>query len=418
MELFNKYKIEKEIQELPNGFLNILLDVAISININSIAIVGGIVRDIITKSKNKDYQIIFNDIDIIIEGDTSKYVKELQKILGSDRVEIIRNSTTYKTSEIIINGIKVDIASAREEIYPIPGENPIVESSTIKNDLKRRDFNINAMAIEIKENKLIDLFNGVDAISNMKIDFLHEFSVIEDPTRIIRASRYSAKLSFNLSNKALRQIQNTINSWPWSWHIGDDPNLAPSALSIRLKMELDLLFKSKDWESALKNLQEWGGLNIIDSKLQNHQSLFERILTAKNSNIDPLTAFVYEAENPLYLSERLQLSQHQKEIILGALKLKESLESIKANQLYKNWSPSKWTGILEEFNANDSSFILEICRKNLFKEYLSAWLYKWKKIKSPITGDDLIAKGWKPGEDLGIEIKRQRMKLIDEQNIN
>ena len=418
MELFNKYKIEKEIQELPNGFLNILLDVAISININSIAIVGGIVRDIITKSKNKDYQIIFNDIDIIIEGDTSKYVKELQKILGSDRVEIIRNSTTYKTSEIIINGIKVDIASAREEIYPIPGENPIVESSTIKNDLKRRDFNINAMAIALKENKLIDLFNGVDAISNMKIDFLHEFSVIEDPTRIIRASRYSAKLSFNLSNKALRQIQNTINSWPWSWHIGDDPNLAPSALSIRLKMELDLLFKSKDWESALKNLQEWGGLNIIDSKLQNHQSLFERILTAKNSNIDPLTAFVYEAENPLYLSERLQLSQHQKEIILGALKLKESLESIKANQLYKNWSPSKWTGILEEFNANDSSFILEICRKNLFKEYLSAWLYKWKKIKSPITGDDLIAKGWKPGEDLGIEIKRQRMKLIDEQNIN
>ena len=417
MELFNKSKIEKEIKELPSGILTILLDVAISVNINSIAIVGGIVRDLITKSKHKDYEINFNDLDLIIEGEAKKYVKELQKILGPDRVKIIRNNTNYKTSEITINGIKVDIASAREETYPIPGENPIVESSTIKNDLIRRDLNINAMAIELKENKLVDLFSGSDAISNMRIDFLHESSILEDPTRIIRASRYSAKLGFNLSKTALNQIKNTINSWPWNWHIGDKPDLAPSALSIRLKMELELLFKSKEWKNALKNLQEWGGLTIIDSKLQNNKSLFERISIAKKSNIDPLTAFVYEAENPLYLAERLQLSQQQKEIIKGAYKLNQYLNQIKATQLYKDWSPSKWTNVLEEIDANESSFILEICRKNTFKKYLSSWLYNWKNIDPPIKGDDLIDKGWESGPELGLEIKRQRMKLIDEQNI-
>ena len=417
MELFDKSKIEKDIRELPSGILKILLDAAVSLNINSIAIVGGVVRDLITKSKNKDFEIIFNDLDLIIEGETSIYVKELQKILGQERVKVIRNNTSYKTSEIIINGLKVDIASAREETYPTPGENPIVQLSTIKKDLIRRDFDINAMAIELKDNKLIDLFSGSDAIENMKMDFLHKSSVLDDPTRVIRASRYSAKLDFDLSNQALKQIKDTINLWPWNWHIGDNTDLAPSALSIRLKMELELLLKSKYWMNALKNLKDYGGLIIVDSKLQNDQRLIEKILIAKKSNIEPLTALVYESKNPIYLARRLHLNQHQKEIIEGACRLNKYLKNITANDLYKKWSPSKWTIFLEEINANEFSFLLEICRESPIKEYLKSWLFKWKYIKSPIKGDDLIAKGWAPGPEIGIEIKRQRMKLIDKEII-
>jgi len=414
MELFDKSTIEKEIKELPSGILNVILDAAVSVNITSIAIVGGVVRDLITKSKHQDYEIIFNDLDLIIEGETSTYIKELKKVLGAERVKVIRDNRNYKTSEVIINGIKVDIASARKETYPIPGENPIVELSTIKKDLIRRDFNINAMAIELKDNRLIDLFSGTNAINNMKIDFLHESSVLEDPTRIIRASRYSAKLDFNLSNKALKQIKDTINLWPWNWHIGDNTDLAPSALSIRLKMELELLLEDKYWKNALKNLQVCGGLKIVDSKLQNDQRLIEKIFIAKKSHIEPLTALVYESKSPIYLARRLQLNQQQKEIIEGACRLNKYLKNITTNHLYKTWSPSKWTTTLEEINANESSFILEICRENPLKEYLSYWLFNWKNIKSPITGDDLIAKGWAPGPEIGIEIKRQRMKLIDE----
>jgi len=417
MQLFDNYKIEKEIGELPNGIITHLLDAAVSININSIAIVGGIVRDLIIKSKTKDYEIIFNDLDLIIEGETSTYIKELQKILGPERVKVIRNNTTYKTSEITINGIKVDIASAREETYPIPGENPIVKSSTIKNDLIRRDFNINAMAIRLKDNMLIDSFSGLDAICSKKMDFLHESSVLEDPTRIIRASRYSAKLDFSLSNQAIRQIKDTINIWPWNWHIGDNPDLAPSALSIRLKMELELLLKSDYWKNALKNLQDWGGLKILDSKLQNDQRIIEKIFIANKSKIEPLTALVYESKNPISLSNRLQLDQKQKEVIEGACKLNKYLKNLIANDLYKNWSPSKWTIFLEKINANESSFILEICKDNPLKEYLKSWLYNWKYIESPIKGDDLLAKGWATGPEIGIEIKRQRMKLIDEKNL-
>ena len=308
MELFDKSTIEKEIKELPSGILTIILEAACSVNITSIAIVGGVVRDLIKKSKNQDYEIIFNDLDLIIEGETSTYIKELQKVLGAERVKVIRDNRNYKTSEVIINGIKVDIASARKETYPIPGENPIVELSTIKKDLIRRDFNINAMAIELKDNRLIDLFSGSDAIENMKMDFLHKSSVLDDPTRVIRASRYSAKLDFDLSNQALKQIKDTINLWPWNWHIGDNTDLAPSALSIRLKMELELLLEDKYWKNALKNLQVCGGLKIVDSKLQNDQRLIEKIFIAKKSNIEALTAFVYESKSPIYLAKRLHLN--------------------------------------------------------------------------------------------------------------
>ena len=417
MELFDKSTIEKEIKELPSGILTILFDTAISVDITSIAIVGGIVRDLITKSKNQDYEIIFNDLDLIIEGDTSTYIQELQKVLGAEKVKVIRDNKTYKTSEVIINGIKVDIATAREETYPIPGENPIVELSTIKKDLLRRDFNINAMAIELKDNRLIDLFSGLESIENTEIDFLHQSSVLEDTTRIIRASRYSAKLDFHISNQALKQIKDTINSWPWDWHIGDNNDLAPSALSIRLKMELELLLKSKCWKNALKNLQACEGLKIIDSKLHNDQRLIEKIFIAKRSNIEPLTAFVYESKNPISLANRLHLNQQQKEIIEGAVRLNKYLKNITVNDLYKNWSPSKWTTNLEEINADESSFIIEICRENPLKEYLKSWLFNWKNIESPIKGDDLIAQGWEPGPKIGIEIKRQRMKLIDEKVI-
>ena len=152
MKSFNQSTIQKEIKELPYGILKILLNAAASVNINSIAIVGGIVRDLLTKSKYKDYEIIFNDLDIIIEGETTIYLKELQRILGPNKVKIIRNNTTYKTSEITINDIKIDIASARKENYPIPGENPIVKSSTILGyDLRYLSIDIFSAAIGARQ---------------------------------------------------------------------------------------------------------------------------------------------------------------------------------------------------------------------------------------------------------------------------
>ena len=95
-----------------------------------------------------------------------------------------------------------------------------------------------------------------------------------------------------------------------------------------------MLLKSKYWKNSLKNLQDWGGLKILDSKLQNDQSLIKKIFTAKKSNIEPLTALVYESKKPISLAKRLHLDQQQKEIIEGACQLKKCLENLTSNDLY------------------------------------------------------------------------------------
>ncbi len=405
--------LKEEFKELPEGIFKILLDTAISINISKIAIVGGFVRDLITKSKHKNTQIKLNDLDVVIEGDVLKYAQELQNLIGIKRVTISRNNEAYKTLELTIDNTKVDIASAREEKYKKAGENPTVRYTTINKDLIRRDFNINAIAFDLKEEKLIDLHFGLDAITNKKIDFLHCLSVKEDPTRIIRAARYSARLDFELSSESIKQIKSTINSWPWDWHIGDQPNLAPSGLSSRLKMELELLFKNEPWVNAINKLKDWGALKILDPKLQYEDKFQERIESAKELNVEPLTAFIYGAQDPAALSERLQISQEQQRIIKGGIKLKSYLENIYTSKEYKDWAASKWTTILEQRNSYKHSLALEICINNPLKKYLLNWLNNWSQLDSPIKGDDLLAKGWEPGPEIGIEINRQRMKLID-----
>lgn len=83
---------------------------------------------------------------------------------------------------------------------------------------------------------------------------MHKSSVLDDPTRVIRASRYSAKLDFDLSNQALKQIKDTINLWPWNWHIGDNTDLAPSALSIRLKNGTRIAFRRQILEECIKKI--------------------------------------------------------------------------------------------------------------------------------------------------------------------
>ena len=413
MNFLEESILKRDFQELPKGIFKILLDAAIYINISKIAIVGGFVRDLIIKSKNKNTQIKINDLDIVIEGDVLKYARKLQNLLGIKRVSILRNNEAYKTLELIIDDIKIDIASAREEKYPKAGENPTVKYTTINKDLIRRDFNINAIAFDLKEEKLIDLHFGLDAISNKKIDFLHCLSVTEDPTRIIRAARYSSRLDFKLSPESIKQIQTTINFWPWDWHIGDNPNLAPSGLSSRLRMELDLLFKNEPWEKAISNLKDWGALKILDPSLKFEENFQERIKLAKELNVQPLTAFIYGAEDPIALSERLQLAQEEKIIIKGGIKLRNYLKNIYSSNEYKDWTASKWTTVLEQKRLHKQSLALEAYTNNPLRKYLLNWLNNWSKLESPIKGDDLLAKGWEPGPEIGLEIKRQRMRLID-----
>ncbi len=239
-ELINSFPV------LAEGLIENLVKAADQADIERIALVGGIVRDhLIYLTLNQPPRKLF-DIDLIIEDDPEKLAKSIMHLLGKSRVFIKKINHIYQTIELTVDGINIDIARARIEKYPILAANPEIKPTCIEDDLSRRDFTINALALDLRSNQVIDCLNGKEAIVNRKLNFIHPKSVAEDPTRIIRAARYAARLKFQLTQESTHQIQTTINLWPWEVSLENKSEFIPQALSSRLKMELRLLLEEED----------------------------------------------------------------------------------------------------------------------------------------------------------------------------
>jgi len=148
-------------------------------------LVGGAVRDLLLGRGRVD-------IDLVVEGDAAA----LAERLGAESVSHER----FATAKVRVNGHEVDIASARAESYPHPGALPVVEPAvTIEEDLGRRDFTINAMAVSLDGGaRLIDPHGGQSDLAAKQLRVLHARSFEDDPTRAIRAARYAARFGFGL----------------------------------------------------------------------------------------------------------------------------------------------------------------------------------------------------------------------------
>ena len=141
--------INSAILKIPFNLFNIISEY---INLNSnvkVAIVGGYIRDLLITKIHKN--TFFNplDIDIVTEGSSVDLAKFIKKNVSNVELCLIKEFEIYDTVELNINNLKIDIASARKENYETPGLNPIVKRSNIAEDLKRRDFSINAIAFEL-----------------------------------------------------------------------------------------------------------------------------------------------------------------------------------------------------------------------------------------------------------------------------
>jgi tRNA nucleotidyltransferase (CCA-adding enzyme) len=161
-------------------------------------VVGGFVRDLLLKAENWD-------IDLVTEGDGISFARELHKITGGK----LTVHDKFETAVLRISGhITLDIVTARREYYEHPAALPKVEKSNIWNDLFRRDFTINCMAITLNPGDfgtMVDYFGGLKDLQNREIRVLYNLSFIEDPTRIFRAVRFAARLGFAIE-KSTRQF--------------------------------------------------------------------------------------------------------------------------------------------------------------------------------------------------------------------
>jgi tRNA nucleotidyltransferase (CCA-adding enzyme) len=214
---------------------------AVSEAFGGVYLVGGTVRDILLGEESFD-------VDIAVEGDAIALARALAEELGGD----MRTHEKFGTARVFPKeGQHVDVVTARTEFYDAPGSLPAVEHASIREDLFRRDFTINAMAASLKGEdfgRLVDPFGGRRDLASGTIRVLHNLSFIDDPTRIFRAVRYENRYGFRMDGSTLRLARGCIE-------MGLVGDLSSSA---RLHDELVLLLEEEEIAHSILRLAELG----------------------------------------------------------------------------------------------------------------------------------------------------------------
>lgn len=296
--------------------------------------------------------------------------------------------------------MRLDLASARTEIYPEPGENPVVQPGGIEQDLARRDFTVNAMAFLLSADgspSLVDPHGGRVHLETRQLAFLHDTSVEDDPTRILRGARYCARLGFDLAPDALAQIQATIARWPWGWRPGDPADAVPPALGTRLRMELELLLDREPWQNALQHLRRCSGMALLDDALQQDDRLHRRLHQASRLGLPLLPCLVAAACDPSSLALRLQIPRQQQIWIAELIDLRCWLADRVQQQDWRTWGALEWTKRLERRRCATEVVALAVLDHTEFRRPLLRWWGRWRHVTATLRARDLIDQGFQPG---------------------
>lgn len=380
-----------------------------------LALVGGAVRDLLLHRVHNDPWRGVPDLDLVAQGRASDLVQRLERALPAGALRSAQDHGAYGTVavELAIAGepVLLDVASARAETYPQPGENPVVSLGALADDLARRDFSINAMALDLASGELLDPHGGQADLQRRQLRLLHAGSVRDDPTRLLRGARYAARLGFALEPESAEQARATLAAWPWPWRPGDPPGQAPPALGTRLRMELELLLEHEPWREALAVLQRWGGLALLDAQLQADGQWRQRLWWAQRWDLPPLAALVAGAADPLALAERLQLPHRQHRLLAQLLELRRRLAAVQRQP----GGVADWCALLEAPGLSAEAVALALALGEGPRRPLLRWLLRWRCLKAPCSAEQLIAAGWRPGPALGAELRRLRsLRLAEE----
>jgi poly(A) polymerase len=403
-----------------------------------LALVGGAVRDLLLHRVHNDPWRGVPDLDLVVEpavlaaGEEGpgapgalppahRLARSLGRMLGPAVVRECREHGAFGTVELelLLNQgpLLLDVATARREHYPEPAENPQVSFGSLEDDLARRDFTINAMALLLPGEPtvaLLDPHGGQADLERRQLRFLHPDSVRDDPTRILRGARYAARLGFRLAPASLEQVRGTLADWPWRWQPGDPPASAPPALGTRLRMELDLLLERESWQLALSALQAWGALPLLDGALQADLRWRRRLAWAGRLGLPRMAALVMGAADPLALAERLQLPHRQHRLLAHFLQLRDRLRAEGADPAAApRWPPSRWCALLEAPGISPEAVALALAAGVGPRRPLLRWWTRWRHIRSPIAAEQLIAAGFRPGPSLGEHLRRLRAERLD-----
>jgi tRNA nucleotidyltransferase (CCA-adding enzyme) len=261
-------------------------------------LVGGAVRDLL-----REAAVV--DIDIVIEGDA----RAVAERLGGEVVQHDR----FGTATVRAGEVTVDLATARRERYPHPGALPEVEPALIDEDLGRRDFTINAMAIALPEGRLVDPHGGRADLEAGIVRVLHDRSFVDDPTRLLRALRYEARLGGRLDGHTEELARAAISGGALDTVSGK-----------RIRDELLDLLREPDAPAALQRMRD---LKLDCALHPAWRVMPERgasaLLACAETGADPALAslaalMVPDAEALHPMLDRLALTRHERDRVSRA----------------------------------------------------------------------------------------------------
>ncbi|NLT42528.1 MAG: CBS domain-containing protein [Anaerolineae bacterium] len=376
--------------------------------------VGGFVRDLLLGFPNLD-------LDFVVEGDAIALAQAVQAELGGQ----VRCHRRFGTAKWLLergpDGAPadhlpehIDFATARTEFYERPSALPIVERSSIKQDLHRRDFTINTLAIAMNPGRLgevLDFFGGLRDLDQGLIRVLHSLSFVEDPTRVLRAVRLEARLGFRIEPRTAELID-------------DAADLLGRTSGERVAAELMLILDEQAPERALLRLQRFGILQQVLGNVELSPRLLGDMSQARDeashfgverSDLPRtyLTMLVWEAtdEDILTITERLRLPRPVTRSLTLTPRLRQAVRDLSELDV----PPSRVCSLLE---AHDEAGLLaaySLADNDLARERVQRYRGEWRWVQPQVSGSDFREWGYRPGPLFGEVLKTLRDAVLDGQ---
>lgn len=355
----------------------------------SLYVVGGFVRDLLLGQPNLD-------LDLVVEGDAIALAKELARRLGGRARSHRRFGTAKWILECADGGLPrhLDFVTARTEFYEGPTALPTVEASSLRQDLYRRDFTINTLAIGLsgeKEGRLFDFFGGQRDLERRLIRVLHNLSFIEDPTRIMRAVRLEQRLGFTIEPRTMQLLEDAMGQ-----------GLLERTTGERIRHELFLILEEGEPEQALRRLDRLGVLERISPHLiwtDWLEGCFRRVREeseGEERSVLYLALLCYDLPSAeveaMIVRYRFRARQSQVLREVGQLR-REALPALLAGGLL----PSQVYRLLRPFSATALRVLWLAEEEPVVREAVGDYLERLRFVRPALNGNDLRAAGLVPG---------------------
>lgn len=414
--LKNRNIKSKMVDFLKPEILNLLVDIGKFAEEKRVKayVVGGFVRDLIMKKPNFD-------IDIVIEGDATIFAIDYAKYHNAK----VSTHQKFKTAVVTFNtGFKIDFATARTEYYITPAAAPEVSESSVKSDLFRRDFTINAMAVRLDGEKfgnLLDFFLGQKDIRDKKIRILHSLSFIDDPSRAFRAIRFAVRFGFDIGVHTEKLLKHAESLDLFSRIIGN-----------RRFLELKYILAEDGYLIAIQMLNKYNMLRFFHKRININNEFIERFKRVENiihwyniqTNDNSIKIWRIRFYLFFFSLKRVEFDKCIDDFdisIKDSNILKNDFKFIEyANSLfkrYKNQKPSFIYGICKELSIESLLSLAAILgeeRQEIIKDYLT----NYKFVKIELDGNDLMELGVKKGPDIKLASNELLKLKLDGEILN